>query len=69
MRLSVMESDPGYRPDVFSLDVEVFCDDVRVEYCITADEERGFALYYVRQDDSTATRTATVQGKVEIRGL
>lgn len=69
MRLSVNKSDPGYRDDIFSLDIEVFCDDVLVENCVTADEEEGFATFLTGTKNGYECDTATVRGKVEIRGL
>jgi len=71
MRISAEESDPGYRDDVFSLEVKVFCDDKLVEKCVTADTDEGFALFYAGEltPDGLSLETATMRGKVEIRGL
>lgn len=45
MRISVEKDDPGYSND--TMNCKVFCDDVEVPYCLTADEEHGIIWYMV----------------------
>lgn len=72
MRLSANKSDPGYRPDVFKYDIEVYCDGALVESCETADEEEGFAIFLTGKSvggHGEEIERVTVRGKVEIRGF
>jgi len=71
MRLSANKTDPGWREDVWDHDVEVFCDGALVDRCVTADEEEGFATFFTGEIAKGGDRleTATVRGKVEIRGI
>lgn len=54
MRLSADINDPGYGPSYAS--AKVFLDDVELHDCVTADEERGEVLVYMR-DESNKLRT------------
>lgn len=52
MRLSVQKGDPGYSP--FAVGAEVFCNGEKLQLCITADEERGYALVYSPDEEGKA---------------
>ena len=70
-RVSVLRSDPGYRPDAWRYDA--YLDGALVEYCLTADTNEGIAVAYVRDEkgcfirEGDTFRTVTWPGKVEIR--
>lgn len=72
MRLSVDKEDPGYRVDaVFH---EAYLDGVKLNYCVTADEERGEAIVCKVRDgrlhtDGDSVLREMVYGKIEIRRI
>ena len=72
MRISVSEDDPGFLPPHLTRDAKVFLDGRILEDCITADEERGEAVVYLRDDRQNIIVqqgrpvTIFVKGKVEI---
>ncbi len=49
MRLSVRKDDPGYDPRAFG--ARVYLDGKEITHCFTADEERGYALVYVLNEN------------------
>ncbi len=74
MRLSAVKDDPGYAPD--AMYAEAYLDGIRLQDCITADEECGLALVYAKDPngkvlsdpvDPDRPLTTVVYGKVEIR--
>ncbi len=70
MRLSADKSDPGFRPDCWKY--EVVFDGEKVRECITADEEAGEALFFVKplkHDGDGNLMTELRRGRVEIRLL
>lgn len=70
MRLSADKNDPAYRDA--ALFAEVTLDGQKLSLCVTADEELGEAVCYVRASDGTLAVmadqlvTETLRGKVEI---
>ncbi len=45
MRISIEETDPGYSELARFSDIKVFCDNVEVKLCITADTDTGYVRY------------------------
>lgn len=78
MRLSTDPEDPGYHPRIHEARVTVYLNGERIDRCITADEERGYALvhsvddaddYVIRVDPRTQERCIqkhTVRGVIRI---
>ena len=70
MRLSADKDDSGYSPAAFQ--AKVFLDDVElIGRCITADEEKGEVICYVRPlaedpENRGALQRETLKGKVRI---
>ena len=76
MRLSTIESDPGYQPYLALMDkgltVDVTLDGKPIKHCITADANRGEAVVYAISDEGKALMSATgevdtitLRGKIE----
>lgn len=73
MRLSVIKTDPGYSPKAFIPSLKVTFNDVEQNACvITADEEQGLIVRYVKNEKGElvhtngVAHTETVTGKVRI---
>lgn len=49
MRISVNKEDEGYRKDAHAY--LPFLNGEKVEDCMTADEERGYVLVYIRDEE------------------
>jgi hypothetical protein len=71
MRISVKEGDPGYCAEAFK--ARVFFNDVEQKgTCITADEEQGLIVRFIKNEDgglvvnNGEAMTETVTGKVRI---
>lgn len=72
MRLSANEEDPGYKPELFNANIKL--DGKIIDSVITADEEEGFVLAYVKDsngkyeiDEEKQTLVQKrLEGKVEI---
>jgi len=67
MRISIEETDPGYLENAYSMKIEVLCDGVVVENCITADEEHGIVWYWIGGDGHPRMKEHK-HGKIEIHG-
>jgi hypothetical protein len=71
MRISVKKDDPGYDP-VNSRYAKVYLDGVEQKHCVTADEEEGYIIRYVTDDNGELTiegdyiKEEKVAGKVKI---
>lgn len=78
MRKSVQKSDVGYDPVAY-LRYEVYLDGLKVQKCVTADEELGVVFVYDYNEEDGTYKMAydefgdayiplkEVKGKVEIR--
>lgn len=71
MRISVTKSDPGYFEGAYRC--TAYLDGVKIDNCLTADEEEGLALCYDMSDEgrqyarmSGEARLIEVRGQVEI---
>lgn len=61
MRISVVEKDPGYSPIAHHAVDKVTLNGELVEHCLTADEEKGYVLFYeVDENDNVCTEGDTV---------
>jgi hypothetical protein len=75
MRLSVDIHDVAYNNDA-AFDYEAFVDGVKLEYCITADEELGKAWAYIKDNEGNFVTSDGLNlvlkeftGKVELRRI
>jgi hypothetical protein len=76
VRLSIIDSDPGYDINIGqTYTVEVFVDGKEAKMCITADEEVGYALCleadkdgkpFLDPNDQAKTKKITLLGDVKI---
>lgn len=72
MRLSCREDDPGFQPADKTLTAVIYLNGSEITGVITADEERGFILRYMRDEqgrirvDGNEARTEKLYGKVQI---
>lgn len=78
MRVSVVETDPGYRTFLamggFGR-ISVFMDGQQLRGCVTADSKTGWATVYERDAEGglvvnskrTAARLKRLRGRIEIR--
>lgn len=65
MRISVVEDDPGYLENIYEFDIKVSFNGSPLDWCITADEEEGYALVY--EEPLTAElKTIEIYGDVQI---
>jgi hypothetical protein len=72
MRLSVIKGDPGYSPHMFG--ASVLLDGAEIKYVVTADEEAGYVVIYLRDSaghfmfngSRTGIVSKTIHGIVQI---
>lgn len=70
MRISVDAEDPGYTPLAVAAVEEVLIDGHVINGCITADEEKGYVLCYLKDQDGNYVIDETGEHveKVELTG-
>jgi len=71
MRVSVIPTDPGYRPDVAGGGYSATLDGKRVDRCVTADTDRGYVVKLCLRDgrhivDHDDVRSTRIHGDVHI---
>lgn len=74
MRLSIIKTDSGYKPDAELRKFEVFMEGKRETMCEVADEEKGYIIRVMRVRDRFSRqvriqRSPKLYGKVEIREI
>lgn len=70
MRISIDQNDPGYIHFSNTNAVDVYLDGIKLNKCITADEEKGEVICYIEELPLGADEwpTEVLKGKVVIKG-